>query len=222
MGSFDARKITGGASGWLRQEYRMLELLDEITLLKYEDSLPGFVDGHRRNTLTNLYRQWKGESYVPSSVPSGIAWTDSDPLKVDNSLENTEWEIVDKRKFKEEKRAADLAKYVPAIGSIPVTTNDGSNKRKAPDESSETIAVKRSRISDLPAHLDGLMGLKWDETNYSCAYDALFTILFHVWLDNPHRWNNHMMNFTCFLNQLVKGFQKVYQTSATFEELEPV
>jgi hypothetical protein len=33
---FDARKITGEASGYLRQEFRELELLDEITKLQYE------------------------------------------------------------------------------------------------------------------------------------------------------------------------------------------
>ena len=33
---FDPKIITGGASGYLRQEFRELELLDEITKLKYE------------------------------------------------------------------------------------------------------------------------------------------------------------------------------------------
>jgi hypothetical protein len=37
---FDAQKITGKASGALRQEFRDLELLDEITKLQYLSKLP--------------------------------------------------------------------------------------------------------------------------------------------------------------------------------------
>jgi hypothetical protein len=30
-------------------------------------------------------------------------------------------------------------------------------------------------------------GTQWDENNYSCAYDALFTILFNIWATKPKR-----------------------------------
>jgi hypothetical protein len=42
---FDNCKITRGASGYLRQEFRELELLDEITKLLYENALPAHIDG---------------------------------------------------------------------------------------------------------------------------------------------------------------------------------
>ena len=29
---------------------------------------------------------------------------------------------------------------------------------------------------------------QWDENNYSCAYDALFTILFSIWATKPKKW----------------------------------
>jgi len=48
---FNLKQITGGASGWLRQEFRELEILDEITQLKCESLLPKQVDGHWRNIL---------------------------------------------------------------------------------------------------------------------------------------------------------------------------
>ncbi|TFK23760.1 hypothetical protein FA15DRAFT_546778, partial [Coprinopsis marcescibilis] len=37
--SFDARKIQGGVSGWMRQEFHELNYLDTITRLRYEGSL---------------------------------------------------------------------------------------------------------------------------------------------------------------------------------------
>jgi hypothetical protein len=52
---FDPRKITGRASGALRQEFRDLELLDEITKLRYLGKLPGSVNGDRCNTLIHSF-----------------------------------------------------------------------------------------------------------------------------------------------------------------------
>jgi hypothetical protein len=42
---FDSKKITSGISGHLRQEFRELELLDEITRLRHEGRLPKRVTG---------------------------------------------------------------------------------------------------------------------------------------------------------------------------------
>ena len=37
-------------------------------------------------------------------------------------------------------------------------------------------------------------GTQWDGNNYSCAYDAVFTILFSIWAVNPKKWNNNNNN----------------------------
>ncbi|KAJ7920930.1 hypothetical protein B0H13DRAFT_1481774, partial [Mycena leptocephala] len=41
----DASKITRGIPGWLRQEFRELELLNEISELRYRNRLPDSVKG---------------------------------------------------------------------------------------------------------------------------------------------------------------------------------
>ncbi|KAJ7890019.1 hypothetical protein B0H13DRAFT_1626522 [Mycena leptocephala] len=46
---FDETKITQGIKGYLRQEFRELELLDEITTLRVEKLLPPQVSGMYRN-----------------------------------------------------------------------------------------------------------------------------------------------------------------------------
>ncbi|KLO03914.1 hypothetical protein SCHPADRAFT_807182, partial [Schizopora paradoxa] len=53
MQGFDASKIqnTNQMSGYLRQEFRELELLNEITKLKYEGKLPDSVNSRRRYGL---------------------------------------------------------------------------------------------------------------------------------------------------------------------------
>ena len=50
--TFHPSKVTGGASGALRQEFRELELLDDITRLRFEDKIPRSITmADRRNTL---------------------------------------------------------------------------------------------------------------------------------------------------------------------------
>ena len=56
LGGFHPPKITGGASGALRQEFRELELLDDITTLQYKKKLSRKIAmADRRKTLIALF-----------------------------------------------------------------------------------------------------------------------------------------------------------------------
>jgi hypothetical protein len=48
---FSPQMITSGATGYLRQEFRELEILYEITKMRYKDTLPAKVQGSVRNSL---------------------------------------------------------------------------------------------------------------------------------------------------------------------------
>ncbi|KAJ3817833.1 hypothetical protein F5880DRAFT_1462854, partial [Lentinula raphanica] len=76
---FDSSKIVGGASGALRREYRELELLDEITLLRFNNDLSKDVCGSTRKLLIETFLQSKGTEHVPSQMHSSIKWTKDDP-----------------------------------------------------------------------------------------------------------------------------------------------
>lgn len=65
---FDTGKITGGYSGYLRQEFCEHEILDDITKQKYEGKLPDHVQVLLHNNLIRSYFQWKGTDYVPELV----------------------------------------------------------------------------------------------------------------------------------------------------------
>jgi len=73
--SFSPRLITSGASGYLRQEFRELELLDEITKLRYEGELPDHIQGKFRNPLIRAYQKWKGTEYVPPITHPALKWS---------------------------------------------------------------------------------------------------------------------------------------------------
>ena len=62
-------KIKGRLPGYLRSEFRELELLDEMTCLQYYKKLPSTIDAPTRTARIQQYQLWKGTDYVPSNVP---------------------------------------------------------------------------------------------------------------------------------------------------------
>jgi len=78
--SFSPQLITCGASGYLRQEFRELELLDEITKLRYEGKLPDHIQGNFGNPLIRACQKWKGIDYVPPLTHPALKWSIKDPM----------------------------------------------------------------------------------------------------------------------------------------------
>jgi len=218
---FDPKLITGGASGYLRQEFRELELLDEITKLRYERKLPSDINGHRRNTIIRQFQKWKGATYVPNNVHSAICWHKGDPLNMLAVVTDSPWQIVhkiDKDNSKQPKvNKSSLINFVPAEGSVPVTL-----KRKLDedvnDEISDVPVLKKKKIAtDVIEDVQGPLGLLWDGDNYSCAYDALLTILLSIWTQNPSRWKEQFKDMNRIMNVLASGFHRASQEQGTLE-----
>jgi hypothetical protein len=106
----------------LRQEFCELELLDEITKLKYEGKLPDHIQGNFRNPLIRGYQQWKGTDYVPPLTHSALKWSVKDLLPFLSVINDAPWQIIDKKKKKEvEFETAKIhSGFVAAKGSVPV------------------------------------------------------------------------------------------------------
>jgi hypothetical protein len=172
---FDPSKITRGCSGYLRQEFREHEILDDITRLRYEGQLPGHVQGGLRNTLIRSYQNWKGTSYVPEKTDALLRWSLNDPMEMLQVITDSPWQMLDKSK--KTKTITKSATYVPAKGSIPV-------KHVLDEEDKETLQVKKKRKTSKSNNdsLESPLGLQWDNDNYSCSYDALFGILYNIWI----------------------------------------
>ena len=153
---FDSKQITGGASGWLRQEFRELEILDEITQLKYESLLPKQVDGHWRNTLLINFREWKGLNYVPPQTHPAIQWNEKNPLDISVS-EYISWKLVKQPGKEKDSRSTDdnkikqqthMGYFIPAKGSIPMPVNDNSSvthKHKERDDGDNLPEKKKKQ-----------------------------------------------------------------------------
>src|SRR6202041_187338 len=65
--SFSPQMITSGGTGYLREEFCKLEILDEITKMRYKDTVPAKVQGSVKKSLIKSFQKWKGTTYVPLS-----------------------------------------------------------------------------------------------------------------------------------------------------------
>jgi hypothetical protein len=90
---FDPSKITGKISGALRQEFRELELLDDITDKHYRGKTTLLLGDNTRNSLIKAYRDAQGLLYVPPSAHKAIRWSKKDPL-LEAEIHNVSWHIV--------------------------------------------------------------------------------------------------------------------------------
>ena len=109
--------------------------------------------------------------------------------------------------------------FTAAKGSMPLSYKINapiSAKHKADDQnelhaikklktfhisSIDVIKRKNENGSDRPNKKQKLLnfdeddsppGTQWDGNNYSCAYDALFTILFKIWATKPKKWKKNI------------------------------
>jgi len=223
LNSIHPSKISGGASGALRQEFRELELLDNITALEFDNKLPrNIAMADRRNISIDLFRKWKGENYIPPTMHSAIRWSKADPFL--ECQETVNWRIVNSKELSGKPESSSLPKSADAP-TVPLVIRGLESKcqvinskvkvhSQAADstpvpvatphlQTNHTHAVTREKrkrdsvvrqknkkvkfsdnASDLstPIQLNIPLGTQWQ--NNSCAYDAIITILFNMWLDS--------------------------------------
>ena len=180
--SFSPQMIISGATGYLRQEFCELEILDEITKMRYENTFPAKVQGSTRNSLIRSFQKWKGTIYVPPSIHKALTWSAKDPLPLLSVVTDASWQMISKDKKKkvvENDSEEAQTSFVPAKGSIPVNVK----YKLANEETSGTFKEQRTLRSH-GTSASSPAGLLWDGEDYSCAYDALITVLYDTWTNN--------------------------------------
>ena len=189
---FDAKKITGKASGALRQELRDLELLDEITKLKYLSKLPNTVYGDRRNTIVHKYRCHRGMTYVPKIVHPSIKWNKKDPM-LEPMVNDIEWKIVSKTNkvssTSENTQNSKTNEYTQIVTPLKkckrkdiTPIKDHNPKAHKTDKTlNNANAAEEIDVQSLIPY-----GTSWHEN--SCAYDAVLSIMHSIWACNKKHY----------------------------------
>ncbi|KAJ3768052.1 hypothetical protein FB446DRAFT_651098 [Lentinula raphanica] len=196
---FDSNKITGGASGALRREYRELELLDEITKLRFDNILPSTVCGTTRKLLIETFLQWKGSEHLPSHIHSSIKWSKSDPYVLEQELLPS-WTTMDKKKFQESTQKSNIH-----LNTIPVQNLKSDQQLEQNSVSKSTAETKA--LACIP------VTTIW--SNNSCAFDAVFPILYQGWSENVS------LSYGCYsiLPSIIENFEKVQSKIVSLTEV---
>ena len=181
---FDQYKIMGGCSGALRQEYRELELLDDIVRLRYNSTLPANVYGDRRNTLLESFRLAMGKAYTPPHLHRSLEWSKDRPFSSYSDCAYA-WN----HRFE-----ADGSSHLQLRGAVH---QSGAQKRKI--DVVDGVEPRNSKNLVPPSCPSTLTfvpcGPIW--SNNSCAYDSLTAALYNIWQENPVQWHR----FFCILSR---------------------
>ena len=224
---FNPKIITGGASGYLRQEFWELEILDEITTLRYNNLLPDCITGNRQNIVICQFQEWKGVNYVPKNVHTSIKWSKEDPIDKLDVVTDTPWQIV--KNIRNNRKTvpnfiSDSIGFVTAKGSVPVGNAPKVEKRKLDTDVVVQRSVKKVKVEDdapenlvLVEETDGPQGFIWDAENYSCAYDSVMTILLSIWSEDLVMWKTRFKAMNKVMNVLASGFYKAADGRGSLE-----
>lgn len=83
-----------GITNNLKQEFIQLELLDEITCLKYEGKSSLKINSIIRSELIHSFRIWKGEVYVLKTIHQKLRWSKNDPFYIEDIVKTLSWKII--------------------------------------------------------------------------------------------------------------------------------
>ena len=216
---FAPAKITGRASGALRQESHDLELLDEITKLCYLGKLPNSVHGDRRNALIHTFRLHKGLTYVPSAVHPAIKWSKKDPM-LDPIADDLPWKIVTSEPIT---NSVSKASKIEISKEMPVTPLKGSKRKEITPEKEHRTKIKKTNLianrqaagMDIDVQSLVPIGTVWSQN--SCAYDAVLCIIHSIWSSNKNVYTYLFGSLNEILQKLVSNFIKHASGTKTLE-----
>ncbi|KAJ7450565.1 hypothetical protein FB451DRAFT_1052180, partial [Mycena latifolia] len=198
----DIGKITRGIHGTLRQEFRELETLNEITTLRYENRLPLQVNGLTRRSLLRSFQDWKGGYYEPDGLHAAVKWRAGDaPLKPPKAVIG-KWELVEE----------DAKKVAKTRGEA-----DSSAKKRKASSADELPKTKKNKVAKTK-----LAGLSWNQYDHSCAYDAVFTPLYHVWSGHTAKWSDKLSELNKYAVCLAAGYEAFNNKTGTLENARDI
>ncbi|KAJ6629663.1 hypothetical protein B0H10DRAFT_1746003, partial [Mycena sp. CBHHK59/15] len=195
---WDATLITRGISGYLHQEFREQELLNEITLLKYEAKSPADIKGDFHTTLIRSYQLSKGHNYDPKDLHLALIWHTGDPAKLPIELLQSSWTLVGGDRTAEKVSDKKATKY---------------GKRRTTSDIQPPKTKRKKAVVSIPPPIATL----WDPSNYSCSYDAIFSILYDVWQGHSAKWDEILKASGPYLGALSSGFVEFQRKSGMLE-----
>lgn len=84
------------------------------------------------------------------------------------------------------------------------------------DLSAESNKKKKVKLSFIPSQ-ESPVGIIWDADNYSCAYDAIFTVLCNIWIQDTKKWTKWFCWLSNPLEKLAYNYRETLHGKKTLE-----
>ena len=205
---FNANKVTKGLSGHLRQEFRELHTLDEITKVIYEGQLNKKYFGPLRNPMIYKY-QTEIKKNVSGVLHRALRLFDGERIIKEKGDDGT-WNLSIYQKLTDpNKTDMGLKRKTSAIRIFNESACLKTGSKK----------IRLSLTSSQYLNSGSPVGLIWDEEDYSCAYDSLFTVLYHVWNEGREIHKAYFENGTELIRILHSKFTSLSNETCTFESV---
>ncbi|KAI1797626.1 hypothetical protein LXA43DRAFT_876934 [Ganoderma leucocontextum] len=202
VGTFPTTKLQRGLSPNLRREFRELELLDHLTILRTTGQLPSSVMGTCRGSLLKSFQNWKGRHFIPQGVHSALDWSHdhNEPFTLSSPSTAT---LIRANAFADinvaqptDTASYDVHQLSPTLSSVPANSSP---------------ALSPNSFSSLQPHSSNssfiATGLLWDSSNYSCAYDTFLTVIWNTYTQQGESWLTNMIARSAILAPVVNVFR---------------
>jgi hypothetical protein len=221
LGEFEENvyKITQGIKGDLKQEFRELNMLDQITHQRYEGTLEKSVAGDLRYPLIQSYLLTQKVDDVTKGWHDALKTDSMNELMPDRPEEpdtDSRWSSRDAMG----RLKADKETHEKVVANQKKTKAQGDNNKKdnAKRKDLESLTDSKSkRVRTLDNSLTPVVsmeepeGIIWDRVDYSCAYDSLLVVLYHMWKTDPVYWQRYMANKGIVLKTINRVFDLIYR-----------
>ncbi|PBK91907.1 hypothetical protein ARMGADRAFT_899131, partial [Armillaria gallica] len=206
----DMHKIQGGCSGHLQQEFRELEMLDDITLQMYDGMLPVTVLGETQYSLIHSFQDYIGTEYTPPNMDTKLMWSVVDPFIMSSSMKtkpDSHLPELPSISLKKSSTIWNITTMKPAEKHKGHTSDTFDSKQAAMDK-----RAARSIAPNMPA------GCEW--SNNSCAYDAVLFILYNMWRSDDTQYSIEYMELhNQWLDMATASFRRHMLGEYSLEEV---
>ena len=182
--------------------------------MRYQGTLPNHIIHPMRNPTICAFRLWKNNTKDEEHANwhDAIKWKGDKDDEALAPADDVFWNPV-------------LAnKLINKVKQDLVTKRSNINKRRRDDKTDDVELQdfpkkkKQARRNILhQPHTPDPVGPKWDNCDYSCAYDAIIAIIRNIWSEDPDAWSIHLSSRSVFLNMLTHGLQQSVHNICTLE-----
>jgi hypothetical protein len=193
---FPVSMMTGGISGWLRQEFRELNYLDKITELRFEGKLPDDIMQQTRWATIDNYKRWRNNNDEDSWHPVLRA----EPKPDEWQRPKADVKLSDRPHGKRgQKRKREVVMAV-------------TKKKRKLGLNPETGQTQTTTFGNSRDLSEVLLGPTWDSEDHSCAFDAWLFILHSLWTIERLRWVQELSALSSSMTMLTLEFHRLGTT----------